>query len=77
MAQILQFIGPGVTLDADATALVSAAYDQAIRALHDKGQPALVREIIAKRIIALAQRGERNPEKLCMAALAEFGIANR
>jgi hypothetical protein len=50
MAQVLPFLGPGVTLDADAAALVSAAYDNAIGALHDKGQPAIVREVIAKRI---------------------------
>jgi hypothetical protein len=32
------------------------------RELHDKGQPAVVTEIIAKRLIEIAGRGERNRE---------------
>lgn len=44
----------------------------AIASLHDIGQPELVREVIARRIIKAAQKGERDPAKLCAVALAAF-----
>jgi hypothetical protein len=40
------------------------------RDLDDTGQPALVREIIAKRIIKAAKNGERDPVRLRKAGLA-------
>ena len=40
--------------------------------MHDIGQPELVREVIARRIIRAAQKGERDPAKLCAVALAAF-----
>jgi hypothetical protein len=33
-----------------------------------------VREVIAKRLIAIAGRGERDPDKTCTAALISFGV---
>jgi hypothetical protein len=45
-----------------------------MRELHDNGQPVLVQEIVAKRIIQLAARGERDPERLSESALASLGI---
>ena len=42
--------------------------------LHDTGQPEIVKEAIAKRIITLAAKGERDPERLRAAALAAFGV---
>jgi len=48
------------------------AFDAACRDLHDTGQPDLVYEVIAKRIIEAAKSGERDPEKLRDWALA-FG----
>jgi len=53
--------------------LLSNAYDKARKSLHDKGQPAIVNEIIAERIIAIAQRGEFDTNKLCSGALAALG----
>ena len=50
------------------------AFDKARKLLHDRGQPAMVQEIIAKRIIDIARTGERDPEKMCKQALAAFGI---
>jgi hypothetical protein len=41
--------------------------------LHDTGQPDLVYEVIAKRIIEAAKSGERYPEKLRDWALTAFG----
>jgi hypothetical protein len=41
--------------------------------LHDKGQPAVVYEITAKRIIEAAKKGERDPIRLRDAGLAALG----
>ena len=57
MVQILQFVLPDQTFDADATAALIAAYGKAIKELHDRGQPELVCEVIAKRIIAATAAG--------------------
>jgi hypothetical protein len=46
----------------------------ACRCLHDAGQPALVREIIAKRVIEAAKKGERDPVRLRNAGLAPSEI---
>ena len=54
--------------------MLGAAFDKIIAALHDGRQPEIVRETIAKRIIALAAKGERNPDRLCKRTLAAMGI---
>jgi hypothetical protein len=41
----------------------------AFKALDEMGQPRLVREVIAERIIAAARLGERDPARLVEAAL--------
>jgi hypothetical protein len=41
----------------------------AFKALDDMGQPKIVLEIIARRIIEAAKRGERDPARLVEAAL--------
>ena len=53
--------------------MLSEAYDQARRSLHDNGQPHIVNEVIAQRIIALAEKGERDPGRLCTGALTALG----
>ena len=70
MAQILQFIRREKVFDAEMTALLGAAYERAIRGLRARGQPEVMREIVARRIIALAAKGEHDPERLHAAALA-------
>jgi hypothetical protein len=62
------------SFDADATRAMGEAFDAACLELHDKGQPVLVREVLAKRIIAAAEKGERDPAILCDAALQAAGI---
>ena len=37
------------------------AYDKVSKSLHDAGQPDIVKEVIARRIISLAKKGERDP----------------
>jgi hypothetical protein len=56
-------------LDPAMLGVLVAAYDKACRSLHDKGQPPLVQEIIATRIMDAAKNGERDPDLLCEAAL--------
>jgi hypothetical protein len=60
-----------------ATAIMGAAYDKACETLHNVGQADLVKEIIAKRIVQVAQTGERDPERLCARALLALGIKIR
>jgi hypothetical protein len=50
-------------------AVMSAAFEAACKALDDTGQPQIVREIIAQRIVEAASRGERDPVRLRQAAL--------
>jgi hypothetical protein len=75
VAQILDFIRPADgAFDAEATLRLSQAFEKACAELHDRGQPIIVREIIARRIIEIAGRGERDPDQLCIAALTSLGL---
>jgi hypothetical protein len=74
MGELLKFIPPNANFDPETAAMLGAAFDKAIAALHDRRQPEIVREAPAKRIITLAAKGERNPDRLCEAALAAMGI---
>ena len=44
-----------------------------VKDLHDTGQPSIVYEVVATRIIEAAKSGERDPEKLRDRALTAFG----
>ena len=57
------------SFDAEAVKGMGIAFDRALRELHDRGQPALVRELLAQRIIDAAKAGERDSERLCEIAL--------
>ena len=69
MAVILSFIPRGVFDDA-ATKVLAEAFDAACKALRDTGQPEVVHEVMARRIITAARKGERDIERLRQAALA-------
>ena len=73
MAAILPFIRNKSDFDDEATRLMGEAFDAVCKDLHDTGQPALVREIIANRIIEAAKKGERDPARLRSAGLAALG----
>jgi len=60
--------------DAEATRVMGEAYDKARKMLHDRGQPHVVQEIIAKRIIDIAATGERDPDELARRALQAVGL---
>ena len=73
MGQVLPFVRLEAAFDVEATAILVAAYEMAIKSIGSRVQPSALREIAARRIIALASRGERNPGRLCAAALATIG----
>jgi hypothetical protein len=68
------FMLPGA-FDPEAVAAMTEAFEAACEVLQDAGQPDVVREIIAKRIVAAATVGERDPVRLRAAALAERQIS--
>jgi hypothetical protein len=65
---IRSFVTPEVS-DPEALAAMDKAFDAAFDALDDMGQPKIVLEIIAQRIMEAASRGERDPVGLVKAAL--------
>jgi hypothetical protein len=77
VASILPFIKKaGIVFDDDATKIMGEAFDAACKELHDKGQPTIVYEVIAERIIDAAKNGERDPVQLRNAGLAGLGFDN-
>jgi len=75
VASILPFIRkPGIAFDDLATKAMGEAFDAACKELHDSGQPQIVYEVIAKRIIDAAKRGERDIARLRDAGLSALGL---
>jgi predicted Ser/Thr protein kinase len=75
MGQVIPFSIPeSAAFDDETTAFVVRAYERACAELHDTGQPPVVREVIAKRLIEIAGRGERDIEVLCRVALTSLGL---
>ena len=72
MADGLRFFQDGAS-DSDTTRAMGEAFERACQSLHDMGQPDVVKEIIAKRIVEVAKTGERDPVQLCERALAALG----
>lgn len=62
------FVEPGAFRPEEIAAM-SDALEAAIRELGDTGQSEVVREAIARRILAAATLGERDPARLMAAAL--------
>jgi hypothetical protein len=75
-ASIIQSLPRGVFDDA-ATKRMGEAFDAACKAMHDTGQPHVVYEVMAKRIIAAATKGERDVTRLRDAALAALANSSR
>jgi hypothetical protein len=73
-AKILTFIKPDTAFDPESAAILGAAYDKAVAALRVGEQNEAVRDVIATRIIALAAKGERDPDRLCDAVLTSLNI---
>jgi hypothetical protein len=66
---IHSFINPGA-FEPETIVLMSEVFDAACAELQDTGQPQIVLEVIAERIIAAARNGVRDPVRLREAALA-------
>jgi hypothetical protein len=60
--------------DRDATAAITEACEKANQSMQDWGQPDIFKNVIARRIIELATKGERDPDQLCEQALRSFGF---
>jgi hypothetical protein len=63
-------IRPGVFFEPEVIGLMSEALEAAWKLLPDASQHEMVREVMARRIIAVASIGERDPVRLRAAALA-------
>jgi hypothetical protein len=55
------------------TEIMGEAFDSACKELRDTGQPPIVYEVIAKRIIDGVRAGERDPVRLRNVGLAALG----
>ena len=79
MAQILPFVRHCNVFNPDATLAMGEAYDKAIDTVHsDTDSQFVVRELIAKRIIRMAQKGVVDRHQLCTSASQTtilFGIS--
>jgi hypothetical protein len=60
--------------DARGIEIISEAYVKARRSSDGAGNPGLVNEIIALRILELAKQGERDPNRLRARALATLPV---
>jgi hypothetical protein len=77
VASILPFIRKtGTVFDDRMTNIMGEAFDSACKELHDTGQPPIVYEVIAKRIIDGVRAGERDPVRLRNVGLAALGLAD-
>jgi hypothetical protein len=74
VASILPFVRKaGAVFEDRVTQIMGEAFDDACKELHDTGQPPIVYEVIAKRIIDAAKDGERDLVRLRNAGLAALG----
>jgi hypothetical protein len=67
---VRSLLNPGVFFEPEVIALMSEAFEAACKVLRDSGTHEIVREVIARRIIAAASLGERDPVRLRAAAFA-------
>ncbi len=72
MGEFAEFLRPADVFDPEVLKTLGKAYDMALAALHDIGQPEVVREVLARRIIRAAKKGECDAAKLCAVALSAF-----
>lgn len=66
----------GAVFEPSDIAAIAAAFDETCRTLQLAAGAPIVREVVAKRVIELAQRGVRDPEKLQTEALKALNLAS-
>ena len=77
MASILPFIRKaGTVFDDRVTEIMGEAFDSACKELHDRVQPPIVYEVIAKRIMDAVRGGEHDVMRLRNVGLAALGLQN-
>ena len=64
----------GSAFDSETMRIMGEAFDMIINALPQTGQPALVRQVVANRIIEIVEKGEREPNAIARRALKERGV---
>jgi hypothetical protein len=69
---IRQFLRGDVAFGPEHLAAMSAAFDEALRKLQLNDRSDKVTELVARQIISIAKQGERDPARLCEAALRAF-----
>lgn len=74
-AEVIQ-IFRDAAFDPEALRTFCEAYELAAMALHDhdRNRPALVNEVIAQRIIRIAEKGEREPRVIADGVLRSLGF---
>ena len=65
----------GGVFSAEQVTVMAQAYEVVRQQLHDRGQPAVVNEVVAQRIIELMKREALTAHQLAERALASFGLA--
>ncbi len=55
----------GGAFDPDTVAIMSVAYEDALKALHLKDRSDPITELVAHKILHFVRQGERDPAKLC------------
>lgn len=76
MTNIIDYIRRPAVFEPEVVTAMGDAYERAL-ASFDTAPVKTVREVIAGRIIGLAQKGERDPRVLCERALAALGVHSK
>ena len=77
MAALMPYVKNPLVFGPETTRAMSVAFDEVCRALNLSHTGNGVREGIATRIIELARRGERDPDRLRDRVIAEAGRGQR
>jgi hypothetical protein len=70
-----QFIGNDVAFRPHELAAIAAAFDEVLRKLGLNDRKDKVTELVARELIDIAKRGERDPTKLCEEVLKTFKVS--
>ena len=63
--------------DPEATQTLCLAFDKACSTVAERDRSEFVKELIARRVIALAERGVRDPDRLAEATTSSLGLHGR
>ena len=63
-----------VAFDPESMRAMDLAFDQVCGQMRDRGQPSVVLEVLARRIVEIAETGERDPDRIAQRALIALGL---